>query len=40
MPNVTADMSMSLVGLITEPNDSVEFPIGQGGERLHQWSTT
>lgn len=34
---VTSDMSMSLDGFITGPNDGVELPLGQGGERLHQW---
>ena len=28
---------MSLDGFITGPNDSVEHPIGEGGDRLHQW---
>lgn len=32
-----ADISMSLDGFITGPNDSVGQPIGEGGERLHQW---
>ncbi len=34
---VTADMSMSLDGFITGPNDGVEQPLGEGGERLHRW---
>jgi MFS transporter, DHA2 family, multidrug resistance protein len=34
---VTSDMSMSLDGFITGPNDVVELPLGEGGERLHQW---
>jgi dihydrofolate reductase len=37
MPKVTSDMSMSLDGFITGPNDDVERPLGEGGERLHQW---
>jgi dihydrofolate reductase len=37
MGKVTADMSMSLDGLITGPNDSVDHPLGEGGERLHKW---
>jgi dihydrofolate reductase len=37
MANVTSDMSMSLDGFITGPNDDVERPLGEGGERLHQW---
>lgn len=34
---VLADITMSLDGFITGPNDSVEQPIDEGGERLHQW---
>ncbi len=37
MGKVTVDMSMSLDGFIAGPNDSVERPLGEGGERLHQW---
>jgi dihydrofolate reductase len=37
MGKVTADMSMSLDGFIAGPNDSVERPLGEDGERLHQW---
>jgi len=34
---VFVDISMSLNGFITGPNDSVEAPLGEGGDRLHQW---
>lgn len=34
---VTADMAMSLDGFIAGPNDSPENPLGNGGERLHEW---
>jgi dihydrofolate reductase len=34
---VSADISMSLDGFITGPNDDVSRPLGEGGERLHQW---
>jgi dihydrofolate reductase len=37
MAKVTSDISMSLDGFIAGPNDSVELPLGEGGERLHQW---
>jgi dihydrofolate reductase len=37
MASVTSDISMSLDGFITGPNDDVERPLGEGGERLHQW---
>jgi dihydrofolate reductase len=31
------DITMSLDGFITGPNDSVEAPLGEGGDRLHRW---
>jgi dihydrofolate reductase len=34
---VIVDLSMSLDGFITGPNDSIELPLGEGGERLHDW---
>ena len=34
---LTADISMSLDGFIAGPNDSPENPLGDGGERLHEW---
>jgi hypothetical protein len=37
MGKVTADMSMSLDGFITGPNDGLEHHLGGGGERLHRW---
>ena len=37
MGKVTSDMSMSLDGFITGPNDDIERPLGEGGERLHEW---
>jgi dihydrofolate reductase len=37
MGKVTVDISMSLDGFIAGPNDSVERPLGEGGERLHEW---
>jgi len=37
MGKVVVDLSMSLDGFITGPNDSVEMPLGEGGERLHDW---
>ena len=38
MPKVTADISMSLDGFITGPGDTVDAPLGAGGERLHDWA--
>ncbi len=37
MGKVTLDMSMSLDGFIAGPNVGVERPMGEGGERLHEW---
>ncbi len=37
MGNVTVDMSMSLDGFITGANASAALPLGEGGDRLHQW---
>jgi dihydrofolate reductase len=37
MSKVIADLSMSLDGFIAEPNVSVEVPMSEGGERLHEW---
>ncbi|OGO36265.1 MAG: deaminase [Chloroflexi bacterium RBG_16_56_8] len=37
MGKVTVDMSMSLDGFITAPNDRPGNGLGDGGERLHEW---
>ena len=37
MPSVVADMSISLDGYVTDPNDSRENPFGDGAETLHDW---
>jgi dihydrofolate reductase len=37
MSRVVADISVSLDGFITGPNDSVEEGLGEGGEVLHEW---
>jgi dihydrofolate reductase len=37
MATVTAEISVSLDGFIAGPDDSVERPLGRGGERLHEW---
>jgi hypothetical protein len=34
---VTADISMSLDGFTTGPNDTPQKPLGEGGNRLHAW---
>ena len=38
MPKLTLDISMSLDGFIAGPNQSLEQPLGDGGERLHEWA--
>jgi dihydrofolate reductase len=37
MGQVVLAMSMSLDGFIAGPNVAVDQPLGQGGERLHDW---
>jgi dihydrofolate reductase len=37
MGKVAADISMSLDGFVAGPNDGPELPLGEGGERLHEW---
>jgi len=34
---VTANLSISLDGFVAGPNQSLEDPLGEGGERLHDW---
>jgi dihydrofolate reductase len=34
---VTFDITMSLDGFIAGPNDSLDVPLGEGGEKLHEW---
>jgi dihydrofolate reductase len=35
--SVTSDISVSLDGFIAGPGDGVDNPLGDGGERLHEW---
>jgi dihydrofolate reductase len=37
MANVTCDITMSLDGFVAGPNPTLEKPLGEGGERLHEW---
>jgi dihydrofolate reductase len=37
MGKLKLDISMSLDGLITGPNITLENPLGEGGELLHEW---
>jgi dihydrofolate reductase len=37
MGKVFTDISLSLDGFIAGPDDGLEYPLGKGGERIHQW---
>src|SRR5688572_23067374 len=37
MTKVTFEISMSLDGYIAGPNPTLDDPLGQGGEQLHEW---
>jgi dihydrofolate reductase len=37
MAKVVLDISTSLDGFVAGPNPTLEEPLGQGGERLHEW---
>jgi dihydrofolate reductase len=38
MAQVKVDISMSLDGFVAGPNQTLEQPLGEEGERLHQWA--
>jgi dihydrofolate reductase len=38
MSSVTGNISISLDGFAAGPNQSLENPLGEGGERLHEWA--
>jgi dihydrofolate reductase len=38
MAKVTAEISMSLDGFVAGPNQTLEDPLGVGGEQLHEWA--
>jgi dihydrofolate reductase len=38
MTFVTCQISVSLDGFVAGPDQSVEDPLGRGGERLHEWA--
>jgi dihydrofolate reductase len=38
MPKVVFDISMSLDGFVTASNVRPEEPLGDGGQRLHEWA--
>jgi hypothetical protein len=35
--SVIIDVSMSIDGFVAGPNDSEGVPLGENGERLHEW---
>jgi dihydrofolate reductase len=37
MPKLRLNITMSLDGYVAGPNQSVEHPLGKGGEQLHEW---
>jgi|SRR5829696_7038947 len=37
MASLTLDISISLDGFVAGPNQTLEQPLGEGGERLHEW---
>jgi dihydrofolate reductase len=38
-PRLRLDISVSLDGFVAGPNPTLEEPLGEGGERLHEWVT-
>lgn len=38
-PRLRLDISVSLDGFVAGPNPTLEQPLGEGGERLHDWVT-
>jgi dihydrofolate reductase len=38
-PRLILDISMSLDGFVAGPNQTLEQPLGEGGEGLHEWVT-
>jgi dihydrofolate reductase len=38
MAQLIVDISMSLDGFVAGPNQTLEQPLGEGGERVHEWA--
>ena len=38
MARLTLEITMSLDGFVAGPNQTLEQPLGEGGERLHEWA--
>ena len=37
MSKVTFEITMSLDGFVAGPNQTLEQPLGEGGEQIHEW---
>jgi hypothetical protein len=35
---LTVNISMSLDGFVAGPDQTLEKPLGEGGDRLHEWA--
>src|SRR4051812_33964336 len=40
MSSIRCQISVSLDGYVAGPNQSTDEPLGEGGERLHEWALT
>jgi hypothetical protein len=38
MTQVFADIAIALDGFVAGPNPTLERPLGEGGEQLHEWA--
>src|SRR3954452_17778308 len=38
MTTIRCQISISLDGFVAGPNQSLDDPLGEGGERLHEWA--
>src|SRR5437867_483931 len=38
MTKLVCDISVSLDGFVAGPNQTLEQPLGEGGEKLHEWA--
>ena len=38
MAKLTVDISISLDGYVAGPNPTLELPLGEGGDKLHEWA--
>ena len=38
MTQLTVDITMSLDGFVAGPNQTLDEPLGAGGEQLHDWA--